>query len=362
MVDDAVFHDDDALGAGGDFIAVGDEDDGFAVGVEFVEEVEDFEAGLGIEVAGGFVGEDEERVVDEGAGDGDALLLAAGELLGTVIEAMAEADELREGDAVCVAVGEVAALIKERDVDVLDDGELVDEVVGLEDEAERAAAKGGELVVIHRGDVLPAEEIFAGGRAVEAAEDVEEGGFSRAGRAHDGDVGTGFDDETDAAERVNLDVAHRVGLVELLDADDFAGSHRGRGKSYLAVTIPLERARKPQRHNEPRAAGPQPTRSTWGPGWMENSDSFRLEYAVRALPPFSLSAFFPISAVFSGNALIVGARSGTPPRSERTQSGKEPGEMPQARTADAQRGGRNAAVREWSRVGQGNLGPGNGRG
>ena len=228
VVDDADFHYDDAPGAGGDFIAVGDEDDGFAVGVELVEEVEDFEAGLGIEVAGGFVGEDEERVVDEGAGDGDALLLAAGELLGAVVEAMAEADELREGDAVFVAVGEIAALVKERDVDVLDDRELVDEVVGLEDEAERAAAEGGELVVVHGGDVLAAEKIFAGGGAVEAAEDVEESRFARTRRAHDGDVGAGFDDEADAAQGVNLDVTHRVGFVEVLDADDFAGGHRGR--------------------------------------------------------------------------------------------------------------------------------------
>ena len=36
--------------------------------------------------------------------------------------------------------------------------------------------------------------------------------------------------------------------------------------------------------------------------------------------------------------------------------------MPHARAADAQRDGRDAAVRECGRIGQGNLGQGNGKG
>jgi hypothetical protein len=46
----------------------------------------------GVEVAGRLVGEDEGRLIDQGAGDADSLLLAAGELARTVIEALAQAD------------------------------------------------------------------------------------------------------------------------------------------------------------------------------------------------------------------------------------------------------------------------------
>ena len=56
---------------------MGDYDDGAAFGVDGLEEIGDFFLGLGIELAGGFVGEDDVRVVDEGAGDGNALFLAA---------------------------------------------------------------------------------------------------------------------------------------------------------------------------------------------------------------------------------------------------------------------------------------------
>ena len=59
---------------------MGDDDDGVAFGVDGLEEVGDLFLGLGVELAGGLVGEDDVRVVDQGAGDGDALFLAAGHL------------------------------------------------------------------------------------------------------------------------------------------------------------------------------------------------------------------------------------------------------------------------------------------
>ena len=55
---------------------------------------EDLAAGGRVEVAGRLVGEHHARARDERAGDGDALLLAAGELGRAVGEAVAEADRL----------------------------------------------------------------------------------------------------------------------------------------------------------------------------------------------------------------------------------------------------------------------------
>ena len=53
---------DGALGTGGVFLGVSHHDDGGAFGVEFLEELHDLPSVLGVEVAGGFVGEDELRV------------------------------------------------------------------------------------------------------------------------------------------------------------------------------------------------------------------------------------------------------------------------------------------------------------
>src|SRR5882724_10023302 len=88
--DDAVADGDDAMGILGDIGLVGDYDDGVAVGVELVEESHDLVAGLGVEVSGGLVGEDDGGAVDEGASDGDTLALASGELVGLVHHARAK--------------------------------------------------------------------------------------------------------------------------------------------------------------------------------------------------------------------------------------------------------------------------------
>ena len=53
---------DGALSAGGVFLGVCHHDDGGAFGVEFLEELHDLLSVLGVEVAGGLVGEDELRV------------------------------------------------------------------------------------------------------------------------------------------------------------------------------------------------------------------------------------------------------------------------------------------------------------
>ena len=79
--DAAVAQLDGAVAVGGGEGAVSDQDHGeVAVGVEAAQEVEDRLPGARIEVAGGLVGDQHFRLGDQGAGDGDALLLAAGEL------------------------------------------------------------------------------------------------------------------------------------------------------------------------------------------------------------------------------------------------------------------------------------------
>ena len=63
--------------------------------VERHEQVHDLGAALGVEVAGGLVGEQHGGLGDDGARDGDALLLSAGKLGGRVILAVAEPDRVQ---------------------------------------------------------------------------------------------------------------------------------------------------------------------------------------------------------------------------------------------------------------------------
>ncbi len=54
------------------------------LGVEAPQDVHHLLAVLGVEVAGGFVGEDQGGLAHDGAGDGGALLLSAGQLVRVV--------------------------------------------------------------------------------------------------------------------------------------------------------------------------------------------------------------------------------------------------------------------------------------
>ena len=146
--DDAISNGDNAMRVFGDVRLVGDEDDGVALGVEVVEERHDLLAGLGVEVAGGLVGEDDGGTVDQRAGDGDALALAAGELVGLVHHAGAEVDGLEDGLGAFGALGGGRAVVDERQLDVVEGGGAGEQVEGLEDEADLLVADAGQLVIV----------------------------------------------------------------------------------------------------------------------------------------------------------------------------------------------------------------------
>src|SRR5882672_3529276 len=95
LLDHAAVEDvDGAVGMAGEPRVVRDHHDGGAALVQLGEELHDGVAVLRIEVTRGLVREEHGGLAGEGAGDGDALLLAAGELRGKMLGAMAHADLL----------------------------------------------------------------------------------------------------------------------------------------------------------------------------------------------------------------------------------------------------------------------------
>ncbi len=204
---------------------MGDEDEGRAFfAVEGEEEVEDDGAGGGVEVSGGLVGEEDRGAEGEGAGQGHALLLAAGELDGVVVEAAPEADAVEEL-AGAGATAEIAAGEFHGKEDVLFGGEGREELVGLEDEADFAAAEEGHLVLGEVGDVFAVEDDLAGGGGVEAGEESEEGAFAATGRAHDGGKLAFRDVEVDALEDVDAVGSGVDGFGEGADVDQLLLCH-----------------------------------------------------------------------------------------------------------------------------------------
>jgi len=138
-----------AIGSLGHLLAVGDEDHGgFFPAGENREQVNDLGAGGGVEISGGFVGEENGGAVHEGAGESGTLELAAGKLVGAVMGAVGQTDGLEEvpGSGFAERIG--PAREEEGEKDVFLNGEGGEEMEKLEHEADLQLPEGGELVVV----------------------------------------------------------------------------------------------------------------------------------------------------------------------------------------------------------------------
>ena len=81
----AVADEEDAPGAARGLHGVRDHEDRLSAAVHLAEETEQLVRGFAVERAGRLVGEQDARLCDERAGNGGALLLAAGDLVGCLL-------------------------------------------------------------------------------------------------------------------------------------------------------------------------------------------------------------------------------------------------------------------------------------
>ncbi len=142
--DGAVVHEDEGVaGFAGEAHFVGDDDHGHAVGGEVAHDVEDFADEFGVQGGGGFVEEHEFGAHGQGAGDRDALLLAAGELAGVGGGLVGQPDAGQQGVGAVQDVASGFAADPQRGFDdVAQGGHVREQVEPLEDHADLGAFAG----------------------------------------------------------------------------------------------------------------------------------------------------------------------------------------------------------------------------
>ena len=132
-----------------------DHDDGHAgIFLDFAKKLEDGFAGGAVEIASGFIGEENFGTIDERASNGGALLLTPGKLAGAMTTPLVEADA-REGFA--NAGGAVAAVDfgeTERELDIFLEGHAREEIEGLKNHANGLAAVAREFERGHFREIL----------------------------------------------------------------------------------------------------------------------------------------------------------------------------------------------------------------
>jgi hypothetical protein len=195
LLDKAAVHDGNLVGHGKGFaLVVRDEQEGDAdAALEGFELDAHLFAALGVEGGEGLVEEEDFGFEDNGAGESDALALAAGELAGATVLFAGEADEV-EGtlDAAVDVFGAVAA---ESELDVFAGGEVGEEGVALEDGADVPLVR---FAVV---DDLAVEEDVAGVGGFEAGDEAEGGGLATPGGSDEGEKTAFRDREGDPVDR-----------------------------------------------------------------------------------------------------------------------------------------------------------------
>src|SRR5699024_9476084 len=175
----------------------------------------------GVERGQGLVEEEDLRLGGQGPGQGDPLLLTAGELMR---EARAHAGPAADLEEL------IAALLPRRGID-LADAQTVFDVVGDAEVGEQAVALEDHAHVppVRRQPQhgLPADEDIAAVDGFEPGEDAQCGRLPAARGAEEADHAAGFDVDAEIAQ-------HRGGAVGLVDALEAhrhrivdSGSHRG---------------------------------------------------------------------------------------------------------------------------------------
>ena len=238
---------------------------GRALRIEGDEQLHDVARLRRVQVAGGFVGQEQRRSGDDGSRHTHQLLLSAREL-SRIQVFLAHDPELvqRVRNHRRAAVARNVA-IRQRHIQVLRHREVVQQVVLLEDEPDVPPVER-EAVLVRQGVYRRAAiEVLANPRAVEHANYRKQGRLARPRWTHDGDELARGDVERHPAQHVRL----AGGRVEvLLDA-----THGHQGARERGVLGDGRRLGRPERRHPAAHACASAISSTTRPSkmWIERS-------------------------------------------------------------------------------------------
>ncbi len=164
-----VAHFDNALGIRRHLWVMGDDNHRVPGGVQFSQDTHHLLAAVGIECAGGFVGENHLAAVHQRPRDTHPLLLPARQLAGPVAGVPGQAQAREQFPRSAVALGLRCAGIDRRHFDVMQGTQVREQMVALEDKTEVVAAQLRQLLIAQRARFDTLDFVAAGGGVIQAA-------------------------------------------------------------------------------------------------------------------------------------------------------------------------------------------------
>ncbi len=173
---------------------------------------------LAVQVAGRLVRQEQAGAGHEGAGDGDPLLLPAGEAWRQMIQSLGQPDLGEQFPGAGFAVGLAAQLRRQHDV--LQGAQGGQQQEGLEHEAHLLGAQPGAPLLVQPGERLAEDLYLAAARQIQAGQQAEQGGLAGTGGADQRQCLAGIDLQIDPFKDGETFLAEANGLAEPPDGDN----------------------------------------------------------------------------------------------------------------------------------------------
>jgi len=189
--------------------------------IEFLEQADDLPAGLRIEVAGRFVGQDHIRLVRQSACNRHALPLSAGQLQRSVFQSLGQADRRQEFLSPRPSLAPRKSRQREGDFDVLAGGQHLQQVECLEDEAQSPKSERRSLFASEILSDPVLDTHLSGSRRVDQTQQLQQRRFTRPGRSGNGDEVPLVDVQGEWTQGVDRLLAEPVDALQVPDRDQW---------------------------------------------------------------------------------------------------------------------------------------------
>ncbi|MNZ44195.1 hypothetical protein D3C78_618230 [compost metagenome] len=202
---------------------MGDQHDGqLQLTVDLGQQLQHRCGGLRVQGAGGFVAQQDLRVGRQGAGDADALLLAARELRRVLFGVVRQAHAGQQpGDALVDFGPRQPARQRQRQGDIVGDGLGGQQVEVLEDHPD-LLAEAAQLVGVEGGNVFAVDDDLPARGLFQPVDQAQHGAFACAGMADQAEHLAVFDGQAGWVQSGDFPTGDAVGLVYMLELDHVA--------------------------------------------------------------------------------------------------------------------------------------------
>ena len=197
---------------------MGDEDQrGAVLAVQREQQVGDFIPGVTVEVAGGFIGEQQLRAAVKRARQRDPLLLAAGKLHRQVMQAFTQPQLLQQGPGAAAALAVAFAAQQRRKLDVFQRIEGGYQHKGLKHKADMLCAQLRPRLFVHLMQRLAKQRDFSAAAVVQPGQDRQQRRFTGPRLANQGDGLPLFDNQLNSGKDGKLMLTLTDGFLKMMN-------------------------------------------------------------------------------------------------------------------------------------------------